>query len=121
MRDQYESQLREVQDQLKGLLDQKVYQLQEDAEDRINQIKTQERELQSLLEEKMLEIERDYVRLDYHEKVVEEKNQLLEKYKEDLNRKEQEYRQEVVNKLKNLEERLTEEHNARQKAVKGMI
>lgn len=121
MKKQHEEELREMQDQLKKLLDQKVAQIQDDADDQIGKIKKQEREVQSQLEEKVMEIERDYIRLDHHEKVVEEKNSLLQKLKEDLSRKDLDHRQEVSSKLKNLEERLTQEYEAKLKAIKGIF
>lgn len=121
MKKQHEEELREMQDQLKKLLDQKVAQIQDDADDQIGKIKKQEREVQSQLEEKVMEIERDYIRLDHHEKVVEEKNSLLQKLKEDLSRKDLDHRQEVSSKLKDLEERLTQEYEAKLKAIKGIF
>ena len=121
MRRQYEEQLKAVQGQLKNLLDQKVSQLQEDADEHIHYLKKQEKELQGLLEDKMIEMERDYVKRDQYEKVIEERNNAFRKMKEELAKKDFEHQQDVQIKVKNAEGKLSEDFSTKPKALKGRI
>lgn len=119
MRKQYEEQLKGVQGQLKNLLDQKVSQLQEDADEQIHYLRKQEKELQGLLEDKMIEMERDYVRRDQYEKVIEERNSAFKRIKEELAKKDFEHQQDIQMKLKSSEDKLSEDFSTKQKALKG--
>ncbi len=121
MKERNEEELREVEAEFKRLLEDKLAQLQEESDEQITELKRQEREVQLLLEERNKEMERDYIPLKHHEKVIEEKNALLQTLKEELKRLELENRQEMSMRLKSLEERLFTEHNAQVKALKLMI
>ena len=121
MKERNEEELREVEAEFKRLLDEKLAQLQEESDEQITEFKKQEREVQLLLEERNKEMERDYIPLKHHEKVIEEKNALLQTLKEELKRMELENRQKVSMRLKSLEERLFTEHNAQVKVLKLLI
>jgi len=120
MGSRHDKELKEVQAQFKKMFDDKIAQIQEESEQQIIEIKKKERETQDALDEKLLEIERDYILLSHHEKVVEEKNALLQTLKEDMTAKDFEHHQEVITKLRDLEGRLNKEHDSKLKAIKGM-
>ena len=119
MASRHDKELKEVQTQFKKMLDDKIVQIQEDSDQQIEEIKKREREVQGILDEKTMEIERDYIPLDHHERVVEEKNALLQTLKEDMTAKDFEHQQEVISKLRDLEGRLNKEHDSKLKAIKG--
>jgi hypothetical protein len=115
----HEDQLRDLQNHFQGLLEQKIIQLQDDASDQIRHLKNQERELQSILEEKMIQLEKEYVKVSFHEEVVEEKDSIIEKLKQEISNRDNENRQEMANRLKNLEEKLTEDFNLTERKLKS--
>lgn len=105
----YEDQIRDLQDQFQNLLDNRITQIQEDASHQINSVKSQERELQALFEEKMYQLEQEYVKLSVHEAKIKEKQDLIDRLKSELVTRQNEAREETQSKLKTLEERLKRE------------
>ena len=117
----YEEQLRDLQTQFQKVLDQKIDQIQEDAHEQISQIREQERELQEILEEKMIQMEREYIKVTQHEDILHEKNKLIERLKQELNNKDVDHRQDLSNKLKNLDNRLREELDEKERVFKSIF
>lgn len=117
----HEEQLRELQNHFQNLLEQKISQIQNDASSQIMQLKNQERELEGILEEKIIQLERDYVKTVYHQQIVNEKDLLIEKLKNELGSREMESKQELNNKLRNLEDKLGEDFSFAEKKLRSNI
>ena len=83
------------------------------------QLKNQEKELEAILEEKMVQMERDYVKGTLHEQIVQEKNDIIERLKSEMERKEGEFRLELNGRLRTLEDRLTQENESVEGTYKG--
>ncbi len=94
-------------------------QLQDDAQEQIYQLKSQEKELQQMLEEKMIQLEKEYIKLTLHDEVVQEKQSLIEKLKQEISKREIDYKHELMVKLKSQEERLNEEFGHTQRSLKS--
>ena len=92
-----------------------------DTEEQINELRKKEKEAQCKYEEKIMELERDSVKLEHHEKITDEKNLIIQKLRDENARREIDYRQDITNKLRTLEERLVEEHNARERSIRGIL
>ena len=117
----HDEQIRELQNHFQNLLDQKINQIQSDATSQIMSLKNQERELESLLEEKMIQLEREYVKTTYHEQIVGEKDILVEKLRNEMANREAEYKQEIAHKLRVQEEKLGEDFNFQEKKLKSTL
>lgn len=100
-------------------MDQKIDQIQEDAQEQISQIRDQERELQEILEEKIIQVERDYIKVAQHEEIIHEKDKLIDRLKQELNNKDLDHRQETNVKLRGLESRLREDIEDKERVIKG--
>lgn len=111
--------MRDLQTQFQRVLDQKINQIQEDAQEQISQIRDQERELQEILEEKIIQVERDYIKVSQHDEILQEKDKLIDRLKQELNNKELEHRQETTGKMRSLENRLRDEIEDKEKVIKG--
>lgn len=98
-----------MQEQFQRLLDNRIYQLQEDATQQIQNVKTQERQMQALLEEKMRQIEQEYISVSLHETKIQEKQNIIDSLKSELNSRQNEVRDELHQKMKSLEDRLKRE------------
>lgn len=105
----YEDQIRSLQNQFQDLLNSRIEQIQEDANHQIMTIKKQEHELQNLLEEKMYQIEQEYIQVSTHESRIQEKQNLIEKLKNELSLSESESRENLNHKLKAQEDRFRKE------------
>jgi hypothetical protein len=116
----HDDQLRDLQNHFQALLDQRILQLQDDAQEQIYQLKNQEKELQGLLEEKMLQLEKDYIKLSLHDEVVNEKQSLIEKLKQEISKREADHKHELTIRLRSLEERLNEEFGHTQRSFKSI-
>jgi hypothetical protein len=83
------------------------------------QLKNQERELEGILEEKIIQLERDYIKTAYHQQIVNEKDMLIEKLKHELGNRELESKQELSSKLRNLEDKLNEDFSFAEKKMRS--
>ena len=72
-----------------------------------------------MLEEKMIQLEKDYIKLSLHDEVVQEKQILIDKLKQEISKREVDYKHELSMKLKSLEERLHEEFGHTQRSLKS--
>ena len=106
----HEDNIGELQMQFQNLLDQKIIEIQDDATDQINNLKGNEKELRRLLDEKIMQLDNDYIKISQHQEIVYEKQALIEKLKQELINKENENKQELNYKLKGLEERKIKEY-----------
>ena len=92
------------------VFDRKLHQLQNEAEMQIEQLKHEKEKLQRLLDDKQLLIEREYIKISYHEELLQDKNNVIKRLEQDsLDR---EY--EVDCKFKDLESRLHSEFHLKQ-------
>ena len=72
-----------------------------------------------MLEEKMIQLEKDYIKLKIHEEIVGEKQKLIEKLTTELSTRENDHRTELQNKLKSLEERLNDDYSYTSRNLKS--
>ena len=107
--------------QFQKVLDQKIEQIHDDTQEQISHIREQERELQEILEEKIVQMERDYIKVAQHDEIMQEKNKLVERLKQELSNKDHDHKQEISSKLRNLENRLRDEAEEAERAFKGKI
>lgn len=106
---QYESQISKLKIQFEEMLNEKVHQIQEEA-----------RSLhQTPRGDTARFMNTDYVKLSYHEEVVEEKTNIIKKLNKELTERDYTFNSEITNKLKDLEKRLTEEFELKQTITKS--
>lgn len=121
MQIKYDDQLRELQSHFQRVLEQNIEQIQEDSQEQIGQIREQEKELQELLEEKIIQIEREYIKISQHEEILIEKDKLVERFKQEIGNAEAHHRQELGLKLKGLEGRMRDEIEEKERTFKGTL
>jgi len=98
-------------------LNEKLEQIQDESRKQAERFKQEQRKLEYLLEEKSNMLEKDYVKLSYHDELIHEKNNLVKRLDQEIRDKEYE----MNNRLKELELRLTDEFNAKQAALQRIF
>eukprot|EP01016_Furgasonia_blochmanni_P030822 TRINITY_DN31960_c0_g1_i1.p2 TRINITY_DN31960_c0_g1~~TRINITY_DN31960_c0_g1_i1.p2 ORF type:complete len:199 (-),score=58.31 TRINITY_DN31960_c0_g1_i1:59-598(-) len=101
----HEEHVGELQNQFQQLLDAKLGQVEEMMANQIKTLKANERELRNTLDEKISQMEIEYIRMSKHEELMGLKERSIEKMRQEFMGNENELRNECAQKLRTLEER----------------
>ena len=97
-------QMTQVQAEFQQLLDNKLYEIQSDAQSQINKTKMDHGEMKSILDSKMAQIEKNYILANRHEEIVdEERKKMKDKFIHQMEELRDEYEKQIHQSVVNIE------------------
>ena len=107
IRDESETQLKLLQAQFEEILQKSIAEIQDEANAEVLQVSEEVSRLRHQLESKEVEIENNYITVDRHQQILDEKIELIDKLTLSAKQTEDGYTQDINSKLKSQEDGLT--------------
>ncbi|KAL4511780.1 hypothetical protein ABPG72_012625 [Tetrahymena utriculariae] len=106
----HDEYLQELQLHYQETMNQKIDDIKNESNLEIDQLRYQERQLKQMLEEKLNQLQKDYISKSLHDEIMDEKKKSIEKMKQDFDHFLSEFKKETELKNEQIELRKNKEH-----------
>ena len=120
IRNEGEAQLKSLQVQFEEILQKSIAEIQDEANTEVLQASEEISRLRHQLDNKEVDTRNNYITIDHHQQIMDEKIELIDKLTFSAKHKEEEHTQEINSKLKNQEDKLTLTFNTEVLKLRGI-